>query len=66
MTWASTDLADCLGHSVVVIELEDGVDAGKLLPWAKNIRSVVNLVAYWPPSGAWPHPLLGGSTPIPS
>jgi hypothetical protein len=32
MTWASTDLANCSAHSVVVLELEPGIDAFQKLP----------------------------------
>ena len=35
LTWAATDPAHCAGSCVVVLELEEGIDAGPLLPRAK-------------------------------
>ena len=58
LTWASTDLADCAAHCVVVLELEEGIDAGRLLPAGESIDLGANLVARRPQGGPWPHPLL--------
>ena len=58
LTWASTDLADCDSRCVVVVELEDGVDAGRLLSAAESIDLGANLVAHRLRDGRWPHPLL--------
>ena len=58
MTWASTDLADCASHCVVVLELEEGVDAGQLLRTGESIDLGGNLVARRPQGNPWPHPLL--------
>ncbi len=58
LTWASTDLADCAGHCVVVLELEEGIDAGRRLPAGESVDLGANLVARRPPGGSWPHPLL--------
>ncbi len=58
LTWASTDLADCASHCVVVLELEEGVDAGQLLRTGESIDLGGNLVARRPQGNPWPHPLL--------
>ncbi|MGA2257161.1 MAG: hypothetical protein ABSG53_21110, partial [Thermoguttaceae bacterium] len=58
LTWASTDLADCASHCVVVVELEKGIDAGRLLPMVENIELGANLVAHRRRGSPWPHPLL--------
>ena len=51
-------LADCAAHCVVVIELEEGIDARRQLPAGDNIDLGANLVARRPRGGRWPHPLL--------
>ena len=58
LTWASTDLADCASHCVVILELEEGIDAGRLLPAGESIDLGANLVARRPQGGPWPHPLV--------
>ena len=58
LTWASTDLTDCPAHCVVVVELEEGLDAGRLLPAGEVVDIGANLAARRPQGGPWPHPLL--------
>jgi hypothetical protein len=65
MTWATTDLADCVAHSVVVLELEPGADAYQQLPSGQGIDLGAKLVAHRLPSAAdleplfaWPHPAM--------
>ena len=58
MTWASTDLADCAARCVVVLELEEGIAASRLLPAGQSIGLGANLVARRPQGGPWLHPLL--------
>ena len=58
LTWAATDLADCAADCVVVLELEEGIDAGRQLPKGENIDLGANLVARRAQGGPWPHPLL--------
>jgi hypothetical protein len=58
MTWASSDLTDCARHCVVVIELEEGTDARRLLPLGESVDLGANFLARRPQSGPWPHPLL--------
>jgi hypothetical protein len=58
MTWASTDLADCVARGVVVLQLEENVVAGRLLPAGESIDLGANFVARRPHGGSWPHPLL--------
>jgi len=58
LTWTSTDLADCALYCVVVIELEEGIDAARMLSEGEDIDLGANLVARRLRSGRWPHPLL--------
>ena len=58
LTWASTDLAHCATNCVVVIELEDRIDAGQHLPAGRNIDLGANFVARRSQAGLWPYPLL--------
>ena len=58
LTWASTNLADCAASCVVVLELEEGIDASRQLPKGENIDLGANLVARQPRNNSWPHPLL--------
>ena len=60
LTWAATDLdlADCDSRCVVVLELEEGIDAGKQLPDGENIDLGANRMGRRLRSGPWPHPLL--------
>ena len=58
MTWASMDLVNCGTRCVVVLELEEGIDARRLLPPGQGIDLGANLVAHRPQDGPWLHPLL--------
>ena len=51
LSWASTDLADCAASCVVVLELEDGLDARSLLPTGESIDLGENFVARRPQGG---------------
>ncbi len=54
LTWASTDLNDCAASCVVVLELEDGIDASSRLPGrATGIDLGANLVARRPSQGQY-------------
>jgi hypothetical protein len=58
MTWASTDLADCVARGVVVLQLDENIDLGRQLPAGESIDLGANFVARRPHGGFWPHPLL--------
>ena len=58
LTWASTDLVQREASCVVVLELEDGIDAAGALPMGESVDLGANLVARRPQGGRWPHPLL--------
>jgi hypothetical protein len=58
LTWTSTDLGDCAASCVVVLELEDGIDAHGSLPAGEDIDLGSNLLARRPKNNPWPHPLL--------
>lgn len=57
LTWAATDLASWPQHSVVILELEDGLEAAKLLPGGESVvLGTSEMVFHRVPGGTWPHP----------
>jgi hypothetical protein len=65
LSWATTDLANCTAHSVVVVELEEGIDAFRQLPAGQHIDLGRDLIAHQLRSGAssdlshgWTHPAV--------
>ncbi len=59
LTWASTDLTAATAKCIVVLQLEEGLDAAKLIPSGDAVNlGGPNLIAHRLPGAAWPHPLL--------